>query len=387
MPTSSKIESAEDGYGYYTHYRRRDRNWTNTPGYFTVPKSDLPENPYADTITSLVQQPGVQWLSQCSGAPTTFYASSALSHTQAWSMHDTYQSRLKLPSLSVLENECKVKALMKVSDSKVNLAVALAESRKTSDLIIGKASQLLTAYRSFRRGDLRKVARTLNLSPKTVHKTWLEYKYGWTPLLMDVKGSAELFAQDALGGRPPRFTVSHTVKAGNTVKARADPGPYFLTLEGEKVVRVKINCEVVNPQFNRLQQLGLTNPALVAWELVPFSFVFDWFCSVGDWLQGLTAMDGVTLRRAMISTLDISTCESYRVFPSTGGCSTNPITGASSGTIRSSATNTCRTNRRVYNRGFLTTASLTTWPPVSRDPLNMSRLVTSLALIRAQSRR
>lgn len=32
------------------------------------------------------------------------------------------------------------------------------------------------------------------------------------------------------------------------------------------------------------QLLGLTNPELVAWELVPYSFVADWFIPLGDWM-------------------------------------------------------------------------------------------------------
>lgn len=31
--------------------------------------------------------------------------------------------------------------------------------------------------------------------------------------------------------------------------------------------------------------LGLMDPELVAWELVPFSFVIDWFAPVGSWLE------------------------------------------------------------------------------------------------------
>lgn len=43
-----------------------------------------------------------------------------------------------------------------------------------------------------------------------------------------------------------------------------------------------------------LNQLGLTNPVEVVWELVPYSFVVDWFLDVGGWVSSLSAAVGVT---------------------------------------------------------------------------------------------
>jgi len=39
--------------------------------------------------------------------------------------------------------------------------------------------------------------------------------------------------------------------------------------------------------------LGLDNPLLLAWELVPFSFVVDWFVRVGEWIDAICALTGV----------------------------------------------------------------------------------------------
>jgi hypothetical protein len=43
-----------------------------------------------------------------------------------------------------------------------------------------------------------------------------------------------------------------------------------------------------------LSSAGVTNPLLVAWELVPFSFVVDWFLPVGNYVEQLDAMLGYT---------------------------------------------------------------------------------------------
>lgn len=45
-------------------------------------------------------------------------------------------------------------------------------------------------------------------------------------------------------------------------------------------------CESIAQRlFDQIQ----LNPFVTAWELVPFSFVVDWFVNVGDWLQSQTA--------------------------------------------------------------------------------------------------
>lgn len=52
-----------------------------------------------------------------------------------------------------------------------------------------------------------------------------------------------------------------------------------------------------NVQFlSALGSLGLTNPLDVAWEVLPFSFVVDWFIPIGNWLNVLDAMHGYRFR-------------------------------------------------------------------------------------------
>jgi hypothetical protein len=45
----------------------------------------------------------------------------------------------------------------------------------------------------------------------------------------------------------------------------------------------------------------LSNPAALAWELVPYSFVVDWMIPVGDYLSSLDAVNGLTFRRGTLS--------------------------------------------------------------------------------------
>jgi hypothetical protein len=50
-----------------------------------------------------------------------------------------------------------------------------------------------------------------------------------------------------------------------------------------------------------MKTVGLLNPATVAWELVPYSFIADWFVPVGDYLTGLTADCGLVFKGGSVT--------------------------------------------------------------------------------------
>lgn len=50
---------------------------------------------------------------------------------------------------------------------------------------------------------------------------------------------------------------------------------------------------VNNPNLLLLNKLGLLNPASIAWELVPYSFVLDWFANINTVLSQFTDFAGL----------------------------------------------------------------------------------------------
>jgi len=364
----------------------REKSWYRTPGFGALPKDEKPVNGYTDIQWKTRQQPEFFIRRKIPGVTDWIYdfplglrhANSAI----VGSLESTADSDLDRSAVKAkLANDAIVKSLVKMADAKVNVAVAYAEASKTSDLILDTARRIDRAYRAFRKGDLRGIAQNLNITPKRLHKSWLEYKYGWMPLLMDVKGAAEFFAQQHII-RAPRFTVSATeevtktksyVYTVDTYGGGTHPLTAFLSWNCK--CRVKIWCELSSPHLSEMQQIGLTNPFLVAWELVPFSFVFDWFISVGDWLTASTAQQGVTVRRKMISYVDSLAVSVFEP----GTVTTDTVW------IREQQASSWEGSRRGYDRLIPDLSPFSVSPPVTNS-FGFSKLVTSLALLQGNYR-
>lgn len=226
----------------------------------------------------------------------------------------------KFPKNSVL-NSLKIQLLGELHEHDVNLAVAYAERTATADLVKGTATKLYKGARALKKGNFSEAARHLGLPRSGLRKDhkgkwrrtnftrdefsqkWLEFSYGWVPLYNDMYGSL-VAADKALAKEPFRLTpavkqahygetISYSVKAGG--------GPYddakadlIEQIHVKQVMKIACNVRVDNPALATVQSVGLTNPALVAWELVPFSFVIDWFLPIGSWLTAIAPLIGIT---------------------------------------------------------------------------------------------
>lgn len=180
----------------------------------------------------------------------------------------------------------------KAAGNIAQLLVTFAEFRKTLDLIIGvkkrfaqRVVDLLTipAARSKRRG----FERALNLSGST----WLEARYGWRPFLHDVDNIWQALNANVSFQRVYRdqYVVQDVDRQTweNPYAVTVDPYKVYWNLRSTQTTKVKtVVLYRINQAFlNELNsRYGLTSILSTAWELIPFSFVVDWFLTIGDWL-------------------------------------------------------------------------------------------------------
>jgi hypothetical protein len=202
---------------------------------------------------------------------------------------DLQQKGLLMPDPALIDKSM-LKALLKVKGSHVDLGVALAEARKTAELL-GKTStgiaNSLDAFMAKNWKALGKMASWKKLPAK-----YLELSYGWTPLLNDVYNSCESLATIRENGSLLSLDVSGYAKDMKEVEV--DRGGYMgipvkTTVQSRSLYQTKLVYQVPSGFLGEFSALGLTNPLAVAWELVPYSFVLDWVLPIGDWLSALDA--------------------------------------------------------------------------------------------------
>lgn len=301
----------------------------------------------------------------------------------------------------------------------LNLAVSLAESGQTKKMLALTSrltSALVSMKSSYRRAVLNRIhswkrsrrirkylerwQRGIKASPlgkkyyrpKKIDQSligrltelgangWLEFAYGWQPLYYDIYG----LAQASLGNTYNQLT---RIKAKSRQQfvvpfSRTIPGYLPVPARGKSEVTVavtfglslKLDFDAGSARFTSLNPLG------VAYELLPYSFVVDWFFDLGSYMQNMeaAARHGLSFRSGYRSVLVRwkSTCYGYLRYAHKAG--RNAIVTTESG-------HGSRT-RTQFSRAVLTAYPVPRYPSCKID-LGSRQLLSAASLLRQLIRR
>lgn len=276
--------------------------------------------------------------------------------------------------------DAKNKCLAKARAMRVNLAVAVGEGRSTFDMLHNAVKTLGSAYGNFRKGRFKQAARDLNIGDveKSLANNWLAYQYGWKPLVADAAGLAETHRAQYDSTQTQRYRVvsskTKVVTGSRKVTNFIWTGYHGVSYDTDVfIARAGLLLEVTSKldKFRASVGLSPSDILLTAWELVPYSFVFDWFVDVGTWLGNLNALSGLTV-------LDGWTDQVVaRTSAFTPGTSDSIYTSNLPGTFQTD---------RSYDRGAWNPGVMT-WPRVnSITDLSAQRMISAAALFSQQFR-
>lgn len=189
--------------------------------------------------------------------------------------------------------------LAKFRQTDLNLGVSGAEGMESLEMVAGRLKSILGFSNALRKGNLGAALRHIGPVPKAhkrraqkrlqhgdVSGSFLELHLGWTPLISDIYAAADI--------KPVANVAKLTSKTNYGTPQSFTVNADYVSVFSKKHHRLtsKLVMEVENsPDF--FERFGLRDPASIVWELVPFSFVVDYFVPIGDTISALHAISAI----------------------------------------------------------------------------------------------
>ena len=190
----------------------------------------------------------------------------------------------------------------KIAGSDFNAGVFLREGGESLKLITDSATRIFKALRYVKHGDVvsaakqlfikdpqrfSTVSRALKRGRKDLSGAWLELQYGWLPIIKDAQGAAEFLAKTL------EYPMIQTYRVRKTKNQTYSWNPSnMLDKQGSCVTTGQLIARLEEVDVYKLS--GLTDPASVIWEAMPWSFVADWFIPVGNYLAARGLANALT---------------------------------------------------------------------------------------------
>lgn len=244
--------------------------------------------------------------------------------------HGSHQDIIEALSTSILAE---------ANSAAYDAASEIAEGKETAKYIADiyprvktGLKRLYNAWRKMKnpRRELKRLGKFLKKKRKIGHlrrvpdplqsaaNYWLEYTYGIKPLMYSIADIAK--AQSMSGHKLFQTFRDRDVQNKETTYVQ---GNYEAQLEQDVTIRVYVK-QLIDADLIR-HKYSFWIPTAI-WEVVPYSFVIDWFVGVGDYLQSLRPFVG----QARVTGYSVKIEERFKILynPSDECNNREPLTSA-----------------------------------------------------------
>lgn len=301
------------------------------------------------------------------------------------------------PASADLKNLLITENIAKVKSGALQSLVTLMESPKTfymfGNTVVGLASLIRTAHKRLRNNkrDWNELLEWVDIHGANQGiSLWLEYRYGWRILLLEIEAALKLIFEEldlqanvlmrertresVPSGVYLTYTPNSTSWASLGFGEPASPvAGYHVACTMRKQVQVHRGQSII---FYLLDEVAAARHGLslhaapTLWELLPYSFVADWFVNIGAWLGAFaTQVPGLSMKGGAYTSLVITERVVTETRPAFAGA--GPVITAPGGSRRV----------RLSFKRELFNPEQTVLPPVAYNGLNLLRSMDAVALV------
>lgn len=200
-------------------------------------------------------------------------------------------------NIARVRDQALIGAYAKMKSPDALLAVSLHEREKTVQMLRKPFSASLELSKRIFGRKVALMRRGWTAS-RAAAQAWLEYRFGWRPLVSDISGTVKALTKSL----PKRDTIL-VARSGRELKFEdfysgsvSWVAGTVVTRRGTWTSKVQASAGVIYTLRDaseaelRAHYLGLdlySVPSTV-WEVIPYSFVVDYYVNVGAWLSAIT---------------------------------------------------------------------------------------------------
>lgn len=153
------------------------------------------------------------------------------------------------------------------------------------------------SFKTLRKYDPRRKKITVHRVEMSFHEKWLEYHFAIAPVMADIYNVC--MQQRPVHGSKIRVRATQSVTETDSGKDWAGAWNTSNTVTVRKTLTGY--ASVTDPVLASGNYIGL-DPTKFVWDILPFSFVVEWFFNVGQWIDTIST-PGVAVTNTSITTL------------------------------------------------------------------------------------
>lgn len=266
----------------WSKYAVRGNKQVMTESYF-VRSNDSPRDPVTKKLRlrGNAYQLSHAWMTRCKHIPGA--------SAKSWPATDASYGSLGIGYSTTCRDKATERFYSRLGEGRASLGITLVQYAEARGMILDRLKKMSNIFdRQLRRNRRRGRRYTMSSGAGDI----LEYNFGWAPLLTE----AYSLCATAFALAIPPIKVTGRARERDVYDKSVGGYPsYHREIYVTQTCAVDAFIRINNPNLWLMDRLGVINPAVVAWDAVPWSFLVNAFSNMNAVLSQHTNLVGLSV--------------------------------------------------------------------------------------------